>query len=558
MLTPVHRALASPRAVVREAARSALLRPGSAAVSEVCRSALAELESQPTGFVEWCTFVAPDSALVGLLQEVDRSRGTPTEQVLVQQAARVGGHGVTGWARAALAQDDLATGLRAPCFAVLLRSGEAVDLDLAAELDAAQPFRRGVQTLVEGAIDGGTLLPAVHACIAHPVHGTEVLHTLQRRLLGRSASVSELSGCVDVAALTELGLVSGAGSFLAAVSSSFSAVQSGETAAWSTLAQSLLAQLDPLFFVEGGPPRHGRAQACWLRALLALGLPAAHPAAFTTIVVSLTACLVQGAHGDARFDEHTPGGPNRLTAARRPDLPAVEAAMVSGGPDAVPVLIEALDPSEADRTVSILSALARLAWQHPGCVDASVGPLLRLLDSDPGEQLLDGTTRLLRLLSPAAVDSVIAACPSQGDLAHPLASAIGAIGGPAARHFLLKHIDTVLHADHGVLVGLCALGDPAALGPLARLEPHDPTGEIACVLIILSELNGQSPPGLGGWRARLKAVEHDRQQRQNQYGNQLMAAALGQRYRPERAVPDPPKRARRTRREKRKKGKRRR
>lgn len=523
-------ALTHPRHDVREAARDALLCPGTDALHEISRSAFAELGPRRGAFSTWCRVGATKADLLALLPEV-RSSGALAAVDLVRALSRVAGESERVWARDALADPALPPALREPCLAVLLRAGEVPsDMDILSELDGAEAFHGGAQSLVVAGLDGEELALAIGLSFDLPGWGPRILTLAARHLLGiPTLAAAQLSDCWTAEAVIKACWVEddAALAVMRELSAEYEAALTDEVNGWARFVAALGARLDHLS-KEGGPPGGWRSKARVLHKLMRRQSFKA-PVAQAAMLLAATARLASFPDDDAHFeeDEEVPLSV-LLDVASRPHAsghPLVVDALVAKGPGVVPELVAALHIDAYWRSYVVVQALTKLAWQHPGCADGAVDAVMPLYWDDSGDLLIDKTATFFETLTPAAVPALVGASEAHGKRNYSLSRAIGRLGGPEAKAFLLGHVDDAFYEETGVLHGLLKLGDPDAIPHLAQLEGEDPSAEVARALVILCGLTGEEPDGLDDWTARVEYVELERQRRQEELRELLMAAA---------------------------------
>ena len=523
--------LTSRFCTVRRQSRDHLLRPGCPNPVAIGRSALAETARKLGTFDRWLTDGAHTGQLVDLLPSIQLDRGSPAEEALLSSLARRSPHAAEAWALAALNNPSLHAALRPHAQAVCIRVGAERPVSLVDALLAAQASHRGLEALVVAVVDSATHLDGLRSAIEHPELGQQVLQLALERLVDEpSLSVASLSACGNVQDLARLLPLPGAGNdTLQAIEAVYPGAFLGEPEAWKSLSLCLMAPLQHL------PPAPGplggwRTRARVVRTLLAQGPTARSPGAYAAVLVLAAVRLATLPDDDRHFGSSTTALSTLLPMADRPGLhghPRVVDALASHGPQAVPPLVDALDPEVPGRSHIAARALLRLAWQHPGCADAAVEPALHLYQHTRCARLVESTAALLASLSPAVVPQLVRSQQQSRRLDPTLSVVIGSIGGPAASAFLLGQIHHALDEETGILTGLCRLGAPEAIGPLSRLEGSDPNGEVVEALILLCESSGRVPAALPGWRSRLQAIEEETARRRSQLHNQFRALASG-------------------------------
>jgi len=516
---------------VRRQSRDTLLRPGCPNPLAIGRSALAESAPTLGVFERWVTDGATTGQLIDLLPSIQRDRGTPAEEALLDSLTRRSPHATEAWALAALDDPSLHVALRPHAQALCIRAGADAPVSLVDALLAAQVSHRGFEALVSAVVDSATHLDALRSAMEHPELGQQVLHIALQSLVDEpSLSVASLSTCSDVQALAGMLPLSAAGKdTLQAVEAVYPGAFLGKPEAWQLLSQRLIEALAHLPSAPG-PLGGWRTRARVVRMLLAQGPSGRSPGAHAAVLVLAAARLAGLPDDDRHFGGPTAPLSTLLPMADRPGLhghPCVVDALAAHGPGAVTPLVDALDPDAPGRSHIAARALVRLAWQHPGCADASVEAALHLYPHSRCARLVDATVALLASLSPAVVPQLVGAQQQSRRLDPTLSTVIGAIGGPAAEAFLLGHMPHALDDETGILAGLCRLGSPEAIEPLSRLEGSDPNGEVVQALILLCESSGRAPAALPGWRSRLQAIEEETARRRSQLHSQFQALASG-------------------------------
>lgn len=181
----------------------------------------------------------------------------------------------------------------------------------------------------------------------------------------------------------------------------------------------------------------------------------------------------------------------RRAGAQAPD--GAIADLISHGGDAVPILIDLLEGTDADEDdwTPLWAAVALGELKDERAVPA----LLRLLELPEGDVLSEAAVEALAKIGPRALPMllVFAKDARSWETRHYAYAALGLIPGDASLAALLNALETDPLLWSALASALADLGDPRALPPLKRLLPKCDDGEAAPIREAIAILEGKHP-----------------------------------------------------------------
>jgi HEAT repeat protein len=194
-----------------------------------------------------------------------------------------------------------------------------------------------------------------------------------------------------------------------------------------------------------------------------------------------------------------------LSQDREHVLPDIVERVAALGPGIVPRLIRRFDPEGYGwEPIRIADVIARIARRYTGSCDMAVPLLIKAINDDQGDHLLESCSEALAEIGPPAV-SALADHIWDDDTTRQiyLVGTLGEIPTESAAQALLAWIEQDMPVDEMHVLSLAEIGSSSAIEPLRELwteGEHPLDNMIAESLLVLCELNNVQRPELSEWR----------------------------------------------------------